>query len=437
MEDLPDNIYETKLQLHKTEERNSDVCDKFYTISFINEDKNNFKIRASSTEGDENFIYHFRFSDYVNQIDKDFCHKINNFNLLFETFKTADEENAIIIYKPYYDTLMIAFYYTVIYEKKKLIFELHNELSEEEEKDLIGMYYKDSEKIDEENNRDYKAEIISFHREFEDYGDRNIVRLVIENKGTCTWETRRASLICVPEFSTLLCKEYIFERDVLPGEQVNVELEYLKNEEENLEPPFFTFLHLNIDFINFEPMLVLDFDNTFKSKKTQKIQDIKNENKNEIREENKNEIKSKNMNEIKKENKNEIKNRNKNEIKEENKNEIKEENKNEIKGENKNKIKDNKNEIKDYKNEIKEENKNEIKENNKIYEKEIKKADKFPQKEKTEIKKEDGKNININKGKELTPFQKRIQELNRKEKERKQKEEENKKLRPWERKLKK
>ena len=75
MEDLPDNIYETKLQLHKTEERDSELCDKFYLVSFIIEDKNNFKIRANSTEGDENFLFHFRFSDYVNQTDKDFCIK--------------------------------------------------------------------------------------------------------------------------------------------------------------------------------------------------------------------------------------------------------------------------------------------------------------------------------------------------------------------------
>jgi hypothetical protein len=39
MEDLPDNIYETKLQLHKTEERDSEKCDKFYLVSFINEEK--------------------------------------------------------------------------------------------------------------------------------------------------------------------------------------------------------------------------------------------------------------------------------------------------------------------------------------------------------------------------------------------------------------
>jgi hypothetical protein len=303
MEDLPDNVYETKLQLHKTEERDSEKCDKFYLISFINEDKNNFKIRASSTEGDENFLFHFRFSDYVNQTDKDFCHKINNFNLLFETFKTADEQKEITIYKPYYDTLMIAFHYTVIYEKKKLVFELHNEMSEEEEKMLIGMYYQDSEKIYEENNSDYKAEIIKFNRAFEDYGDRNIVRLIVENKGICTWENGRSSLICVPEFSTLLCKEYFFERDVMPGEQVDVELEYLKNEEENLEPPFFTFLHLHIDVRNFEPMLVLDFDNAFNIKKNKNKKNIKGENKNEIKEEKKNEIKEENKNEIKEENK--------------------------------------------------------------------------------------------------------------------------------------
>jgi hypothetical protein len=29
MEDLPDNIYETKLQLHKTEERDSEKCENF------------------------------------------------------------------------------------------------------------------------------------------------------------------------------------------------------------------------------------------------------------------------------------------------------------------------------------------------------------------------------------------------------------------------
>ena len=401
MEDLPDNIFETELRLHKGQELESDLCEISYTIQFINEDKNNFKLKA--TDGKDNYLFHFRMSDYVKIVGREFFNIINNFQLLLETFKQAIEEKKVVIYKQYYDCLNIVFYYTIIYQKKKLAFELHQETTAEMEKQLIGQYYQDSEAIEAENNVDYKAEIIEYDKNFEDYGDRNIIRCKIENKGNCSWDKNETSLQCVPEFSTLICQEYFFEYDVQPGEQVDIELEYYKNEEENLEPPYFTFLHLHVGIRNFDPMLVLDFNNAFISKKTQ-ISDINKKKKERKKKEKKNEIK----NEIKEE--------------EENMNEIKEE-KNEIKNE----IKEEREEMNEIKNNIKEEKpkkekKNEIK--NEIKEEKPKKE------KKNEIKND----IEEKKLKEMTPFHRRIYELNKKEKERVEKERNQKNLPTWKKK---
>ena len=52
----------------------------------------------------------------------------------------------------------------------------------------------------------------------------------VENKGNCTWERRRTSFQCVPEFSTLLCNEYYLEEDVIPGDQVEIPLEFMKGD---------------------------------------------------------------------------------------------------------------------------------------------------------------------------------------------------------------
>ena len=76
----------------------------------------------------------------------------------------------VTLYKEF-EILRITFYYTDIYEEKKIFFELHKQLSEEEEKQLIGKYYEDSEALLEtKNNTDYRAEIIKYSKEFEDYG---------------------------------------------------------------------------------------------------------------------------------------------------------------------------------------------------------------------------------------------------------------------------
>lgn len=175
----------------------------------------------------------------------------------------------VTLYKEF-EILRITFYYTDIYEEKKIFFELHKQLSEEEEKELIGKYYEDSEALLEtKNNTDYRAEIIKYSKEFEDYGDRNIIRAFIKNTGTTSWDKKISSLQCVPEFSSLICKEYFFDEDVIPGEEIEIALEFLKNEKNNLSPPYFTCLHLHVHPQNFDPMLVLDFDNAFVNKKTQ------------------------------------------------------------------------------------------------------------------------------------------------------------------------
>ena len=258
--------FETEMQLSMNESRTSKKLDKKYKIQFIYEDDNNFIIQATSDDKYDNYLYHFKMSDYVNMEGKDFTQKIKNFKLLLETIKTGFEKKKVVLWREY-ENLKITFYYMMIYEIKKISFEMHPQLTVEQEKELIGKYYEDSEKIMETtNNNDYRAEIIKYEKQFIDFGDRDIIKVTVENKGTCSWPRFESSLRCVPEFSTLLCEEYIFDNDdVQPGEQVEVELEFLKNEEGNLEPPHFTFLHLHIHPQNYAPMLILDFGDAFKN----------------------------------------------------------------------------------------------------------------------------------------------------------------------------
>ena len=273
MEDLPENSYETKMYLHENESLDSKLLNKSYVVTFICEDDNNFKIIAN--DDDVNYIFHFRLCHYVNMKEKDFIYKINNFKLLLETVEIGINKNRVTLCN-IGGNLKITFYYTNIYEEKKISFELHEQLSDEEEKKLIGLYYAESEEINEtKNNIDYRAEIVKYNKNFEDYGDRNIIRATIRNTGTTTWEREVASLQCVPEFSSLLCKEYFFEHEVIPGEDVEIALEFLKNERENLEPPYFTCMHLHIHPQNFDPMLVFDFNNSFINKKTEDKSGIK------------------------------------------------------------------------------------------------------------------------------------------------------------------
>ena len=260
--------FEKEINLNTSENPKSKQIQKKFKITFTYEDDNNFKIKAIADDGDEHFFFHFKQSDYVNKEEKDFVEKIKSFKQLLQTIKTAIEKKRLILWRDH-ETLKITLYYTIIYEIKKISFELHQELTPEMEKELIGEFYKDSEKILEtKNNTDYRAEIVKYDKQFIDYGDRDIIKVTIENKGTCTWPRFDSSLVCVPEFSTLLCEEYVFDdEEVLPGEQVDVQLEFLKDEEGNLEPPFFTCLHLHIHPQNFDPMLVLDFSDAFKEEK--------------------------------------------------------------------------------------------------------------------------------------------------------------------------
>ena len=166
---------------------------------------------------------------------------------------------------------------------------------------------------------DYRAEIVRYNKNFEDYGDRNIVRVTVKNTGTCLWEREVASLRCVLEFSTLINKEYYFEEDVIAGDEIEIALEFMKREEENLEPPYFTCLHLHMNHQNYTPMLVLDFDNSFITKKTElEIPKISFNKDNE--EDNKNKIND-NEEDNEKENKNKI-NDNEEDNEKDNKNKI-------------------------------------------------------------------------------------------------------------------
>ena len=396
MEDLPNNEYEAKIYLHDKDSLNSKVLKKSYCVTFIYEDKNNFKIKAYDEE--ETYFYHFKMTHWANRKEKDFIYQINNFKILLETIQIAVEKNRVTLIKDY-DNLKLTLHYTNIFTEKKISFDLHPQLTNEEEKKLIGKYYEESEALLEtKGNPDYRAEILEYNKNFEDYGDRNIIRLTLRNTGNCVWERGIASLQCVPEFSSLLCEEYFFDDDIIAGDDVKIELEFLKYGKEHLDPPYFTCLHLHIHPQNFAPMLVLDFNNAFNTE--QKMPQKKKPNFNEIYRRKINVINEK----IDIKNKINVINE-----KDDNKNKINAIN---FEEDNKNKInainfeEDNKNKIID-----KENKKNNIPQ--KKPENEIIKNDDFDEEEEEKLKK-------------MNPIQRKIYLLNKKENNRIKKEQENK-----------
>ena len=270
--EIPKNHIDAMLNAHDSDELDSQELSDMYMLTFTNQDDNNFKMCAENPECQ--FLYEIKMSDYVNLKEKDFPSQINNFKLLLQTIEKALEKNKVVLSK-LNDDLKLTFHYTNIYDEKKISFELKKELSEEEkekekekerqEREQQILMTKDSGQIEEEekNKVDYKAEIIEYSKKFEDFGDRNIIKVLIENKGSHYWPKEKASFRCAQEFSSLICKEYFLEENVKPGEQIELALEFLKNQKENLKQPYITSLNLYVHPQKFEPMLVLDFNENY------------------------------------------------------------------------------------------------------------------------------------------------------------------------------
>ena len=264
-----ENFLEQIVFLNSNERVNSSKLNKSYLFSCVIED-NMFKITAR--DDDEVFLLQFRLVDWIQRKEKDFIKLVNNYEIILNTIKEAIEKERLVLYKMDAYALKVIIYYTIIFKEGSISFELHKKSEdEEEEKELISRFYSESEPIIQENTRDYRAEQIDYSTIFEDEGDRSILKLRIKNTGICTWERGRASLQCVPEFSSLLCYEYFFDDDVQPDEETEVRLEFLKGDSNNLNPPFYTCLQLHIHPRNFEPMIVLDFDKVFKEEKNKSI----------------------------------------------------------------------------------------------------------------------------------------------------------------------
>lgn len=255
--------FEKEVRLNVNQHLGSRQLKKSYKLTFIFENSKSFKINGLSDD-EEKFTLNLKLSDYLNMKEKDFTEKVRTFKSLFEAFKTALDKKKFVLWREY-DNLKITLYYTIIFEEKNISFELHPDITKDIEKQIIEEFYKESPKIEEEKNNDFKAEIVSFENQFIDYGDRDIIRAVIENVGNCSWPKDDTFLRCVPEFSTLLCEDYYFEDEVQPGEQIEIELEFLKTDRDDFKQQYFTMLHLNVYYHNFQPMLVLDFSDAFKS----------------------------------------------------------------------------------------------------------------------------------------------------------------------------
>ena len=223
MEDLPDDKPKDqfsikKIHLNAEESLGSKLLSKTYDLTFIFQDNNNFKIIA---EGEDiKYICNLDMKKYINNNDKKFVSQVNNFDLLLKTFKIAFEKKKATLYQER-DYIRLTLFYSILFEELKVSFCL---FEENLDKQAIEDYFKTSDNLLGEQSYDYKAEIVKYSKDFEDYGDYKRLEVIIENKGNCSWESEISSLDCIPEFSTLLCKNYYFEEEVLPGDQVTIYL---------------------------------------------------------------------------------------------------------------------------------------------------------------------------------------------------------------------
>ena len=260
MEDLPNNCFEVKIPLHETECLHSKKLVKICSLKFTKEDDNIFKIDA--VVDDKEFLASFTMFDLLNMKEKNFTHKIHNFKLLLKAIKKGVKKKKVTV-SQFNTSLKFTLFYTIVYDKEKISFELNPKRSEENKKEVE----KEKENLNEIKNENYKAELIEYSRDMEDLGDRNIVKAIFENKGNCTWPKGKTSFTCLPEFSSLLCQECILEDDVMPGEQIEIYLEFLKNEKQSLKKKYFTALNLNVYQERFENIFLLDFNNPLNQEK--------------------------------------------------------------------------------------------------------------------------------------------------------------------------
>ena len=394
MENLQSNCFEVKIPLHESENLHSKTLEKKCLLKFANEDDNAFKINACVD--DKEFLLNLSMFDLLNMKEKNFTHKIHNFKLLLKAIKKGVKKNKVIV-SQLNTSLKLTLFYTIVYDKEKISFELNPKLSEGNKKE--------EEKSNEIRNENYKAELIEYSEVMEDLGDRNIVKAVFENKGSCSWPKGKTSFACLPEFSSLLCQECILEDDVMPGEQIEIYLEFLKNEKQCLKKKYFTSLNLNVCQERLETLFLLDFNNPFKQENAdENVDENEKDESEEITEswEDNDENKVSNITLKKEENK-----LNKEEVKKELKKEEKK--------------------IEDEKEKYKEDIKEKVEDREKPKEKEDVKKE-----EKEDIKKKENEiDLKDNEKGKKSKVQQMINEINKKEKERVEQEEEQKKEKGW------
>lgn len=249
-EDTQKNHIDSILVLHESEKLNSNELTEKFNLTFTNEDDKNFKIWADG--GENQFISRFKISDYISKKEKDFTNKIYNFKLLLKFIEKALEKKRIILTK-ISDSLKLTFHYENIIDEKLISFEL-TKMSSGKKEDI----YEDKKKNESLYKEEYIAEIIEYNNKFEEYEDNKIIRVIIENKGNHYWNKGKTSFKCAQELSSLLCREYILKEYVMPGEQIEIILEFPKNQKVNMKNHYVTSLYLNENQHNYEPILRID-----------------------------------------------------------------------------------------------------------------------------------------------------------------------------------
>ena len=234
------SYFETKICLSHEEKLNSKLSNNFYNLKFVFKNERNFEIEAQEEKSDESYLLKLKIAEYVNKKEKDFIKKIPTFGHLYKSIKKAVDKKRVILTKNN-DILKLTLFYTIIFDDYPISFKIPKVIIEKTPGEET-METNEPELVTR-SNIDYKAEIVKYDKEFIDYGDKDIIKVTIKNVGICTWPRVESSFVSVPEFSTLLCEEcFIEEGDVIPGDEVTLELEFLKDEKKKLKSHILLFL---------------------------------------------------------------------------------------------------------------------------------------------------------------------------------------------------
>lgn len=276
MEDIKEdpNImdsYSLELRLHKNSNLKSLTLPKKYSVE-IKYSEYLFTIKATPILIKGNLAEdYFEISlslDNIRDMNGDFSHYITDFSDFFSLLVIASKQDKLICYSKENEknSLVLKMFYTIFYDQKDASFDLdyHGKLSD---KEAIQQYYGESPAPDYLNigdKRMFKGEIVNYEKDFKEYDDDyEVINFVLKNIGNSTWEPGEIGLKCNDAFSSVICEEIVIQEEVIPGDEINLEMKFKKGQNKLQDGKIFCYVCLCVRGEPIENEMLLDFLNSF------------------------------------------------------------------------------------------------------------------------------------------------------------------------------